>query len=170
VPVLPATEGAKQKEYLKNKTCLLCDYVSLEKSMQSRIVLENDAFVALVPFWAIWPFETMIIPKTHMTDIGTLLRNAQLLLAEIMHGIGIRYDNLSKTSFPYSMGIHQKPPMTSRTMNAFSHPLLSAAFTFRIGKKIHGGLRNAGHAATDITAEESARRLRACPAVHYTKQ
>jgi UDPglucose--hexose-1-phosphate uridylyltransferase len=172
VPVLPATEGAKQKEYLeKNKTCLLCDYVSLEKSMQSRIVLENDAFVALVPFWAIWPFETMIIPKTHMTDIGTLSETHKLLLAEIMHGIGIRYDNLFETSFPYSMGIHQKPTNDQPYDEWHFHihyypPLLRSALV----KKFMVGYEMLAMPQRDITAEESARRLRACPAVHYTKQ
>jgi UDPglucose--hexose-1-phosphate uridylyltransferase len=172
VPVLPAAEGVKQKEYLeKNKTCLLCDYVNLEKNMQARIVLENDAFVALVPFWAIWPFETMIIPKTHMTDIGTLSETQKLQLAEIMHGLGIRYDNLFETGFPYSMGIHQKPTDGQPHDEWHFHihyypPLLRSASV----KKFMVGYEMLAMPQRDITAEESARRLRACPAVHYTKQ
>ena len=172
VPVLPATEGFKQKEYLeKNKTCLLCDYVNLEKNMQARIVLENNAFVALVPFWAIWPFETMIIPKTHMTDIGTLSEPHKLQLAEIMHNIGIRYDNLFETSFPYSMGIHQKPtddqPHDEWHFHIHYYPPLLRSATI---KKFMVGYEMLAMPQRDITAEESAHRLRACPAVHYSKQ
>jgi UDPglucose--hexose-1-phosphate uridylyltransferase len=172
VPVLPAAEGAKQKEYLeKNKTCLLCDYVNLEKNMQARLVLENDSFVALVPFWAIWPFETMIIPKTHLTDIGMLSETQKLELAEIMHSLGIRYDNLFETSFPYSMGIHQKPTDGQSHDEWHFHihyypPLLRSATV----KKFMVGYEMLAMPQRDITAEESARRLRECPSVHYTKR
>jgi UDPglucose--hexose-1-phosphate uridylyltransferase len=172
VPILPAAEGVKQKEYLeKNNTCLLCDYVNLEKNMRARIVLENDTFVALVPFWAIWPFETMIIPKTHMTDISMLSETQKLHLAEIMRGLGIRYDNLFQTSFPYSMGIHQKPTDNQPHLEWHFHvhyypPLLRSALV----RKFMVGYEMLAMPQRDITAEESARRLRACSAVHYAKQ
>jgi UDPglucose--hexose-1-phosphate uridylyltransferase len=172
VPVLPATEGARQKEYLdKNKSCMLCDYVNLEKTMQSRIVLENDNFIALVPFWAVWPFETIIIPKTHRADITELSEKEKVDLASIMQGLGIRYDNLFETGFPYSMGFHQRPtdgkPHDEWHFHLHYYPPLLRSATV---KKFMVGYEMLAMPQRDITAEESARRLRACATVHYTKQ
>jgi UDPglucose--hexose-1-phosphate uridylyltransferase len=172
VPVLPATEGSRQKEYLeKNGRCLLCDYANLEKKMLARIVLENDSFIALVPFWAVWPFETMIIPKIHLTDIVGMTENQRTDLASIMHNLGIRYDNLFETSFPYSMGIHQRPtdnkPHEEWHFHIHYYPPLLRSATVR---KFMVGYEMLAMPQRDITAEESARRLRACAEIHYTKQ
>src|SRR5262249_30068858 len=102
--------------YEKNKSCLLCDYVHLETTKlknKPRIVCENDSFVCLVPFWAIWPYETMIISKLHITSLFDLENgdgNAlQRDLVNIIHRITCKYDNVFECSFPYSMGIHQAP-------------------------------------------------------------
>lgn len=107
----------------KNNSCLLCDYVKLESSIKSssspggsevksRIIYENDSFTCVVPFWAIWPYETMIIAKDHITDLDELERkvgNGQTDLANVIRNITCRYDNIFQCSFPYSMGIHQAP-------------------------------------------------------------
>ena len=106
VPDLPAKETEKQTEYKeKNGRCLLCDYLALELKKKERIVLENDGFAVLVPFWAVWPYEIMILPKRHMSSIDEMTEKEKKDLAEIMKAAGIRYDNLFKTNFPYSMGI-----------------------------------------------------------------
>lgn len=83
--------------------------MQLEKEKQVRVVFENDAFLALCPWWAIWPFETMIISKRHRRSLADLADTERVQLAEAIAEITRRYDNLFETHFPYSMGIHQAP-------------------------------------------------------------
>ena len=172
VPQFSAVESIKQKEYHdKNKTCLLCDYVALELKQKIRVVLENDTFVALVPFWAVWPFETMIVPKKHMSDITRLSENEKADCADIMHRLGIKYDNCFQTGFPYSMGIHQKPTDGQSHDEWHFHihyypPLLRSATV----KKFMVGYEMLAMPQRDITAESSAQQLRDCADIHYTKQ
>jgi UDPglucose--hexose-1-phosphate uridylyltransferase len=172
IPTQSAIEGLKQKEYMeKNNSCLLCDYIAMEKNMQARILLENKSFIALVPFWAIWPFETMILPKMHLADIGMLSEQNRVDLADIMNLLAIRYDNLFETDFPYSMGIHQAP--TDKKPHGEWHfhlhyfpPLLRSATI----KKFMVGYEMLAMPQRDFTAEECARRLRVCADVHFSKQ
>lgn len=93
----------------KNKSSLLKDYLEAELKLQERIVLENEHFVALVPFWATWPYETLLISKRHFGNIIAMSEEETAAFAAILKGITIKYDNLFETSFPYSSGIHQAP-------------------------------------------------------------
>ena len=169
VPDLPAKETEKQTEYKeKNGRCLLCDYLALELKKKERIVLENDGFAVLVPFWAVWPYEIMILPKRHMSSIDEMTEKEKKDLAEIMKAAGIRYDNLFKTNFPYSMGIHQKPTDGKAHDGWHFHfhylpPLLRSATV----KKFMVGYELLAMPQRDITAEQAAAKLREQPPVHY---
>jgi UDPglucose--hexose-1-phosphate uridylyltransferase len=88
---------------------MLADYVALEREKQERIVFENEAFLVVCPWWATWPFETMIISKTHKRALVDLNADEKNRLAEALAEVTRRYDNLFETHFPYSMGIHQAP-------------------------------------------------------------
>jgi UDPglucose--hexose-1-phosphate uridylyltransferase len=171
IPTQPAIEGLRQREYReKNNACLLCDYLEKEKSLHERIVLENDSFIALVPFWAIWPFEVMILPCEHRADINGLSPKSKGDLASIMNRLAIRYDNLFQTDFPYSFGIHQRPtdkmphPEWHLHFHYFPPLLRSAAI-----KKFMVGYELLAMPQRDITPEESARRLRGCGDTHFSR-
>lgn len=161
----------KQKTYWDNNTTsLLGDYLSQELEAKERIVLENESFVALVPYWAVWPFETMIVPKRHLTSISSLTPQEVNDYAAILKALTIRYDNLFETSFPYSAGIHQAP--TDGLDNSHWHmhmsfypPLLRSAEV----KKFMVGYEMFANPQRDITAEQAAQRLRDCSSTHYTK-
>lgn len=111
LPEEPMVELEQLKKYRAEHggKHLLGDYVALEVSKQERVVFENDGFVVLCPWWATWPFETMIISKTHKRALVDLNADEKLQLAEAIAEITRRYDNLFETHFPYSMGIHQAP-------------------------------------------------------------
>ena len=110
VPNLPARELVAQQEYSKDqRACLLCSYLRMELDKRERIVYENDGFVALVPYWAVWPFETMILSRRHMSSFLALTGSERDDLAALMRNVTIRYDNLFTSAFPYSMGFHQQP-------------------------------------------------------------
>ena len=89
--------------------CLLCEYVRIEQSEASRIICENDSFLAIVPFWAVWPFEAMVVSKRHFGSFDQMEAAEKNALADVMKRLTTRYDNLFETSFPYTMGFHQKP-------------------------------------------------------------
>ncbi len=172
VPVLPAVEGRHQKAYREsNGSCLLCDYLRLELKREERIIFTNDSFAALVPFWAVWPFEVMLLPRFHAADITQCSTQQRADLADALRRMGIRFDNLFKTSFPYSMGIHQGPTDGAAHDEWHFHfhylpPLLRSATV----KKFMVGYEMLGMPQRDITAEESARRLREeCSETHYLR-
>jgi UDPglucose--hexose-1-phosphate uridylyltransferase len=106
IPNEPFKEDREQKAYhSKNKSVLLLDYLNKEIDYKNRIVVENEHWITVVPFWAVWPFETMLLPKRHvlrLTDLTDVERNS---LAEILKNHLTRYDNLFETSFPYTMGL-----------------------------------------------------------------
>lgn len=169
IPNEPAKELEAQREYTeKHGTCLLCDYLTLEKTSRERIVIENDFFAVLVPFWAVYPFEVMIISKNHRGAIDEFDEAENGALAEILKRITTRYDNLFLTSFPYSMGFHQKP--TDGADYAFTHfhahfypPLLRSATV----RKFLVGFELLGSPQRDITPESAAARLRELSETHY---
>ncbi|MBN2657091.1 MAG: UDP-glucose--hexose-1-phosphate uridylyltransferase [Spirochaetales bacterium] len=172
IPDLPAKELENQKKYFEeNGTPMLIDYLKTELESRERIVLENDSFAALVPFWAVWPYETMILPKKQMQSLDDFSTGETGDLASIMKALGIRYDNLFQTDFPYSMGLHQKPtdgkdhPWATFHMHYFP-PLLRSADV----KKFMVGYEMMAMAQRDITAESSAAILRDLPAVHYREE
>jgi len=162
IPDEPAKEDLKQKAYFKkHKKSLLYDYLQKELEKKERIVVENDSFVALVPFWAVWPFETMIISKRHLTDILQFTEQEKEDFAKIYKELTRKYDKLFNTSFPYSAGIHQKP--TDNTNREWWHfhmhfypPLLRSATI----KKFMVGYEMLANPQRDITAETSAKMLK----------
>ncbi|MGD2035371.1 MAG: UDP-glucose--hexose-1-phosphate uridylyltransferase [Bacteroidales bacterium] len=170
LPVEIVKEQKQQSEYYhQHKHTLLSAYLKSELEKQVRIVCENDHFVALVPFWAVWPFEVMVVCRHQISHIAELDDKGQTDLADIYKQLTIRYDNLFQTSFPYSMGFHQAPtdgrdhPEWHLHMH-FYPPLLRSATI----KKFMVGYELLANPQRDITAEQSADRLRNLPAKHYT--
>ncbi|MFA6840193.1 MAG: UDP-glucose--hexose-1-phosphate uridylyltransferase [Sphaerochaetaceae bacterium] len=170
IPDIPARELERQREYYQRSgRSLLADYVRYEMEQGERIVLANEHFTVLVPFWAVWPYETMIIPlKREIASLDQLTEEEISALADVMRRLGIRYDNLFSTSFPYSMGIHQKPTDGKEHPGCMLHvhyfpPLLRSATV----KKFMVGYEMLAMPQRDITAEQSAERLRRLPEIHY---
>ncbi|WP_272701629.1 UDP-glucose--hexose-1-phosphate uridylyltransferase [Desulfovibrio sp. Fe33] len=169
VPMYPAAEAARQAEHLRDKgKCLLCAYLETELARGERIIFENDSFAALVPFWALWPFEAMILPKAHLADILEMTPAQRADLADAMIRLNVRYDNLFQTSFPYSMGIHQAPTDGGEHSHWHFHlhyypPLLRS----RTVRKFMVGFEMMAMPQRDLTAESAAARLREQSEVHY---
>jgi UDPglucose--hexose-1-phosphate uridylyltransferase len=159
----------RQKSYWdKNNSSLLGDYLQQERKAKERIVLENETFIALVPYWAIWPFEVMIIPKRHIASILELSQQEVSDYASILKALTICYDNLFETSFPYSAGIHQAPTDGNDNSHWHMHmsfypPLLRSAEV----KKFMVGYEMFANPQRDITAEQAAQRLRGCGNTYY---
>jgi len=172
VPQEPALETVHQAEYFnKYGRSLLADYVALEVQEKERIVLENELFVTVVPFWATWPFETMIISKRHLQNILQFTKPEKQAYADMLKKLTTVYDNLFEISFPYSAGIHQAPTDGQEHQEWHFHhhfypPLLRSATV----KKFMVGYEMLGDPQRDITAEASAARLRELPLVHYKKE
>ncbi len=169
IPVEVDKEIRQQKKYFEeNGVSLLEDYLKQELEAKERIVVENDTFVALVPFWAIWPFETMILPKRKITNIKELTDAERLGFADIYKKLTVKYDNLFEVSFPYSAGIHQSPTDGEEHPEWYLHmhfypPLLRSATV----KKFMVGYEMMANAQRDITAEQSAARLKDLSDIHY---
>jgi len=169
IPNEPGKEQESQKAYMeKNHTCLLCDYLQLETQVGKRIVVENDHFAALVPFWAVWPFEVLLLAKQHTGDLAALevaMRNG---LADILKQLTTRYDNLFEVSFPYSMGFHQSPTDGEAHpewhLHAHFYPPLLRSATVR---KFMVGYEMLASPQRDITPEAAADKLRSLDAIHY---
>ena len=170
IPTLSAVELQHQKAHFeKNGSCLLCDYLHQEVNDGSRIVFENEGFAVLVPFWAVWPYETMIIPKRHMRSIDEMTGKEKTELAEAVRILGIRYDNLFHTKFPYSMGIHQKPTDGGEYPEVHFHfhylpPLLRSATV----RKFMVGYELLAMPQRDISAETAAASLRSLSDIHFS--
>ena len=150
-------------------SCLLCDYLKLELDAKERIVCENSHFAALVPYWAVWPFETLVLPKAHISRMQQLDDKGREALADILKQVTTRYDNLFEVSFPYSFGFHN-PPVSDGSPHEEWHfhahylpPLLRSATVrkFMVGYELIAGPQR------DITAESAAERLRSLSPVHY---
>jgi UDPglucose--hexose-1-phosphate uridylyltransferase len=167
------TQVAKTQKQLfsyfeENDRPLLLDCVQQEISKEERIVAENEHFVVLVPFWATWPFETMIVAKFPCEHLLQLTSAQQLSFAQMIQHLTVKYDNLFQCSFPYSAGIHQAPtdgkahPEWTLHMH-FYPPLLRSANV----KKFQVGYEMLGEAQRDITPEQSAERLRSLSTIHY---
>ena len=158
-------ESAQIAYYQKNGRCLLCDYLALEMKDGERMVCENESFAVLVPFWAVWPFETMIVMKRHTGALDEFTDVERRALAEILKRITTRYDNLFETPFPNSMGFHQRPgQLPHHHFHAhFFPPLLRSATVkkFMVGYELLAGPQR------DITAEDAAARLHALSEKHY---
>jgi len=173
IPDIPARELENQGAYFaKHHAAMLLDYAQYEKQNQERMIACNDDFIAVVPFWAVWPFEALILPlRRAITDIGALSEGEKNNLASLMKEVGIRYDNLFETSFPYSMGIHQKPTDGKDYPGCIMHihyfpPLLRSATV----KKFMVGYEMLAMPQRDITAEGAAKTLRSVSPVHYMEK
>ena len=168
IPVEPAKELAQQTEYLqKHGRVLLLDYLKTEEEKRERIVYENDSFVLLVPFWAVWPYETMILPRRQVTQLPELTDREVTDFAQILKVTTVKYDNLFHVSFPYSAGLHQAPTDGLKhdewQMHMHFYPPLLRSATI---KKFMVGYELLANAQRDITAETSAAILRELPAFH----
>jgi len=153
----------------RKKHGLLVDYLKLELRVKDRLVFENSSFAVLVPYWAVWPYETMIIPKRRISNILQLNPGELKDFAGAMKVVTVKYDNLFRTSFPYSAGLHQAPT-DGRQHNEwhfhmhFYPPLLRSAQV----KKFLVGYEMLAEPQRDITAEVSAQLLQQLSHVHYT--
>lgn len=162
IPDQPGKELESGKEYLrKNGSCLLCDYLNLELKSGERVVCQNRDFIALVPYWAIWPFEILLLSKQHRSAITDLSPNERDSLADILKRITTCYDNVFETSFPYSMGFHQCPtddrPHPEIHFHAHYYPPLLRSANVQ---KFMVGYELLGNPQRDITAEDATARLR----------
>ncbi len=162
LPNEPAKElGALGAYQVVHGNCLLCEYLALERQRGERLVTENDYFSALVPFWAVWPFETMLIARRHITGLDVSTEEERHGLADILKRLTTRYDHLFEISFPYSMGFHQRPtdgqPHPEWHLHAHFYPPLLRSATVR---KFMVGYEMLATPQRDITAEAAAMRLR----------
>ena len=172
VPNESAREQAAQDAWrTSHGRCLLCDYLALETGRAERMIVENESFAAVVPFWAVWPFETLVIAKRHVTGFDALGDRERDGLADLIKRLTTRYDNLFETPFPYSMGFHQRP--TDGTahdewhLHAHFYPPLLRSATVR---KFMVGFEMLGTPQRDLTPEEAAARLRAAGEEHYRER
>ncbi|APG59171.1 UDP-glucose--hexose-1-phosphate uridylyltransferase [Christiangramia salexigens] len=169
IPTEIQKKSRQFKQYWdQNKRSLLSDYLTQELESEERILATNEHFVALVPYWAVWPFETMIISRRHIQHIGQLNDEEEKSYAAILKILTIKYDNLFETSFPYSAGIHQAPTDNSEHPEwhfhmSFYPPLLRSATVkkFMVGYEMFAGPQR------DITAEQAANRLNELSDQHY---
>ncbi|GAB4265584.1 MAG: galactose-1-phosphate uridylyltransferase [Candidatus Promineifilaceae bacterium] len=169
LPNEPAREDEMQRRYWQeNGRSLLVDYAQVETEKQSRIIIENKQWLAVVPYWAIWPFEALLLPRRHVLRLPDLTGGEQRALADILKRLLTRYDNLFETSFPYSMGWHGAPFQNGDVSHWQLHahfypPLLRSAAV----KKFMVGYEMLAEAQRDLTAEQAAERLRGLPERHY---
>ena len=172
LPNEPAKEEREQGAYLQEHgRPLLLDYAGLEAQRQERIVVENEHWLAIVPYWAVWPFETLLLPRRHALHLPDLDNTQRDALAGILKRLLTRYDNLFEVSFPYSMGWHGAPTDGQAhphwQLHAHFYPPLLRSATV---KKFMVGYEMLAEAQRDLTAEQAAARLRSLPEVHYTER
>jgi UDPglucose--hexose-1-phosphate uridylyltransferase len=157
-----AKEQAAQLAWREARArCLICDYAALEATRPERLVDENASWMAVVPFWAVWPFETMVMPRRHVAAIDGLHDAERDGLADIQKRLTARYDRLFATPFPYSMGLHQSPTDGEAHPEWHMHlhflpPLLRSATV----RKFLVGYELLGTPQRDLTPEAAAERLR----------
>jgi UDPglucose--hexose-1-phosphate uridylyltransferase len=157
--------------YRSHASTLLGDYLALEREKQERMVCVNDHFAVLVPYWAVWPFETLLVSRRSVSALHELSHEERNALADILSQTTVRYDNLFKTSFPYTMGIHQRPIDSEAHpefhLHAHFYPPLLRSATVR---KFMVGYEMLAMPQRDLTAETAAQWLRDVPARHYLSE
>lgn len=177
LPNEPSKEDRQQQAYFaEHGAPLLVDYAELETDRRERIVVENEHWVAVVPYWAVWPFESLLLPRRHVMRLPELSTAERDALAKILRRLLIKYDNLFEVSFPYSMGWHGAPTGPGYHVDSagdsveywqlhghFFPPLLRSATV----RKFMVGYEMLAEAQRDLTAEQAAERLQALPDVHY---
>ncbi|HIG56588.1 MAG TPA: UDP-glucose--hexose-1-phosphate uridylyltransferase [Candidatus Latescibacteria bacterium] len=162
-------EDQNQRAYsAQHDRSLLLDYAEQEMARGERIVVENEHWLALVPYWALWPFETLVLPKKRLPRLDALSITARNSLAHVLQRLLVSYDNLFECSFPYSMGWHGAPYRIEddghwQLHAHFYPPLLRSASV----RKFMVGYEMLAEAQRDLTPEQAAERLRATPQTHY---
>lgn len=169
LPLAVAREHEAQHDYFAaTGRSLLSDYLAQECADGARLVCSNDHFVALVPFWAVWPFETLVISRRHVGALPDLDAIERAALADILKRLMTRYDNLFQIAFPYSMGFHQRPtdgaPHAGWHLHLHVYPPLLRSATVR---KFMVGFELLAEPQRDITPESAAERLRMLSEQHY---
>ena len=162
VPDEASKESSAFSDYFEEHgSCMLCDYLALEVEAGERVVFQNEHFAAVVPFWAVWPFETLVVGRRHTTGLDELGAAERDGLADVLRRMTARYDKLFGTPFPYTMGFHQRPTdgEAHKEFHAHAHfypPLLRSATV----RKFMVGYEMLAMPQRDITAEAAAARLR----------
>ena len=162
IPNQPTIEQNALQEFKRTHgKCILCEYIRLERTHAIRVICANDFFTVVVPFWAVWPFEVLVLANDHVTGMDQLSRDAEKGLAEILKRMTSRYDNVFGVPFPYSMGFHQRPTDGEKHAEWHFHahflpPLLRSATV----RKFMVGYELLATPQRDITPESAAERLR----------
>jgi UDPglucose--hexose-1-phosphate uridylyltransferase len=172
IPNEAMRENRQQALYLdRYRRVLLMDYLRSERENKERLVLENEHWAVVVPFWAVWPFETLLMPTDHVTALSDLSDDQRIALSEILKKLLVRYDNLFEVSFPYTMGWHGRSYGNDRVnhwqLHAHFYPPLLRSATVR---KFMVGYEMLGEAQRDITPELAAQHLRSLPDDHYKQR
>lgn len=172
LPNEPAAEALQQRLHLEQHgSNLLLDYVARESAAHERVVVENEHWLAVVPFWAVWPFEMLLLPRRYVLRFPDLRDDERTSLADVLKRMLTRYDNLFEVSFPYSMGWHGAPfePGSQAHWQLHAHflpPLLRSATV----KKFMVGYELLAEAQRDLTPEQAAQKLRDTSEVHYRQR
>jgi len=172
IPNEPAKEDRQQLAYWREKrSLLLLDYLALEVEQNQRIVIQNEDWVAVLPYWATWPYEVLLVPRRHVLRLPDLVASERTSLADILKRLLTRYDNLFEVSFPYSMGWHGAPsgfgePEHWQLHAHFYPPLLRSATV----KKFMVGYEMLGEAQRDLTPEQAAHTLRSQSDIHFKER
>jgi len=170
VPDEPAAEDARQSDWFaEHGHPLLVEYAAVESDRGERVVVANDDWLVVVPFWAVWPFETLVLPREPIRRLPDLTDGQRSSLADILSGLLVRYDNLFGVSFPYSMGWHGAPAIDGGAaqhwqLHAHFYPPLLRSATVR---KFMVGYEMLGDAQRDIAVEHAAARLRDQSSTHW---
>ncbi|KAF8357105.1 hypothetical protein PRIPAC_92100 [Pristionchus pacificus] len=177
LPNLPMRKDENQRKYYeKHGRSLLLDYIEKEEKKKERVVLINDHWIVVVPFWALWPYETMVIPRRAVKRLSELTEDEQVSLADILRHLMIKYDNIFKCAFPFGMGWLGAPTGEELTqvgrdyshwqLHLIVHPPLLRSSTV---PKYMAGYEILAEPQRDITAEMAAKTIRDQSEVHYTK-
>jgi UDPglucose--hexose-1-phosphate uridylyltransferase len=161
-------DGCQQAYYAQHSIPLLLDYASVEAAREERVVVSEASWLAVVPYWAVWPFEVLLLPRRPVRRLPDLADTERDSLAEVLKRLLTRYDNLFEVSFPYSMGWHGAPTDGGDYPHWQLHahwypPLLRSASV----KKFMVGYEMLAEAQRDVSAEQAAERLRSLPETHY---
>jgi UDPglucose--hexose-1-phosphate uridylyltransferase len=169
IPNEPAKEDRQQRAYLaEHGSVLLLDYLKLELQNEERVVVQNDDWIGLLPYWATWPYEMLLVPRRHILRLPDLRDSERRSLAAILKSLLTRYDNLFEIAFPYSMGWHGAPYGVDEwghwQLHAHFYPPLLRSATV---KKFMVGYEMLGETQRDLTAEQAAQTLRTQSEIHY---
>ena len=173
IPSEPAKEDRQQLTYLRERgSVLLLDYLQWEEQNgQERVILQNDHWTALVPYWARWAFEILLVPRRHMLRLPDLLGPEKAALVEMLNGLLTRYDNLFEVPFPYTMGWHGAPGAAGEwghwQLHAHFYPPLLRSAAIR---QFMVGYEMLAESLRDLTAEQAAQALRRQSAIHFRQR